>query len=220
MIESSPVEGIALPMDAAVRSVEEIVAIFREWRKRVVTFLGFGELGYEDEEALARIVREELRRHCPNDSIINTGTLITQGFHRGIADAYEVAKEQGFTTTGVHPSVALCYAKKHYLSPYVDRVLFVCDATWGGYLGQSLHRSPMLDALVAITDEVAVVGGGKHTAEEMQEFLRAGKPVRFYAAEMNHRVAREWYGLHDEETVDYRGAAYHAWAVRQSGSLE
>ena len=72
----------------------------------------------------------------------DAGTLITEGFRHGIADVYQYASESGFTTTGIHPSVALHYPKRHYLSPFVDQVFFVSDETWGGWLDQAGQRSP------------------------------------------------------------------------------
>lgn len=202
---------IPLTPDLPVSSPDAIVAAIRGWRKSVVTFLGFGELGYQDRTTLEAAIRAELRRHRPDQVIINTGTLITEGFRRGIADVYEYARESGFTTTGIHPSVALHYPKRHYLSPFVDHVFFVYDETWGGWLDQAGQRSPTLETLIAVTDEVVVIGGGKHTAEEMQAFLDSNRPVRFYAAEMNHGVAREWFAGRGEPDVDYRGAAWRLW---------
>jgi hypothetical protein len=205
-----------LMADLPVCSSEAIVTAIRGWHKYVVTFLGFGELGYEDSVALEAAIRDELRRHCPDQVIVNTGTLITEGFNRGIADVYEYARDSGFTTTGIHPSVALCYPKRHYLSPFVDHVFFVYDETWGGWLENVGQRSPTLETLMAVTDEVVVIGGGKHTAEEMQAFLDSNRPVRFYAAEMNHRVAREWFAGQGEPDVDYRGAAWRLWLRQQA----
>ena len=210
MIRELCSKAIPLPAKAIIHDASQIEKTLRAWRKKIVTFLGFGELGYQDEGEFQSIVRDELLRHGPAEVIVNTGTLITQGFHRGIADVYPLAKKLGFMTTGIHPSVALVHPKKHYLSGYVEHVFFVKDETWGGYL-EDVRRSPTLETLIAVTDEVVVIGGGKHTAQEMLEFLQGGKPLRFYPADMNHRVAADWFCRQGESPVDFRGAAYHAW---------
>lgn len=178
---------------------------------RVVTFAGFGELGYQDEAQVRRICEEELDRLSPSDAIINTGTLITQGFRRGITIVYELARSRGFMTTGVHPSVALTQPHRHDLAPGVDDVIFVSDATWGGFSPLGEVPSNTLTVLLAITDELIVVGGGEHTAQELRAFMRAGKVVRFHAAEMHHQVAERWSRDSGVRLPDRLGAAYHAW---------
>jgi hypothetical protein len=191
------------------------VALFSQKRKQVITFLGFGELGYENEDELVSITERELQSYSPEETIVNTGTLITVSFRRGIVDVYEIAKQMGFATTGIHPSVALHSPKAHALSPFVDEVFFVADESWGGIEHLTAAPSPTLSALIAVSNEVIVIGGGKHTAEEMQAFLMFNKPLRFYAADMHHATSREWTKSSKVNIGDFRGAAYHAWISRR-----
>lgn len=205
---------VALPEHPRLLTDADVVALFREKRKRVVTFLGFGELGYEDDEELRRLCERELRRHAPDDTIINTGTLVTLGFRRGIADVYEIARRMRFATTGIHPSVSLRSEKPHALSMFVDETFFVEDDSWGGLQSLNATPSPTLRALLAISDEVVVMGGGKHTAQELQAFLQNRTPVRFHALDMHHSTSEAWVRQTDADVGDFRGAAYHAWMSR------
>jgi hypothetical protein len=204
---------VALPASPRLWSEHELVEVFRRSGKHVLTFLGFGELGYEDESELYRITVGELSRYAPQSTIVNTGTLVTLGFQRGIADVYECARRMGFMTTGIHPSIALNSPKKHALSPWVDEVFFVVDDTWGGLMHESMTPSPTLRTLIAVTHEVVVIGGGKHTAEEMEAFSRSDKRPRFYAMDMHHATSRQWAGSSGVDIGDFRGAAYRAWVA-------
>jgi hypothetical protein len=206
---------VTLPENPRLWTAREVVEVFNRKAKHVITFLGFGELGYEDEAELFRITEGELANYSSNGTIVNTGTLITIGFRRGIADVYEAAKDRGFATTGIHPSMALDSPKTHALSPFVDEVFFVVDDTWGGLLQKTTTPSPTLDTLIAVSDEVVVIGGGKHTAEEMAAFLMYKKPLRFYAMDMHHATSRKWTQSSGVDVGDFRGAAYYAWLSRQ-----
>jgi hypothetical protein len=202
---------VALPDKPRVWTESEVVEAFTRKGKCVVTFLGFGELGYENIAKVRAIAEQELRQHAPHTTLVNTGTLITVGFQRGIADVYHIAKRLGFSTTGIHPSVALTSPKVHALSPFVDEVFFVCDDTWGGVLEHTATLSPTLRTLITVSHEVIAIGGGKYTQEEIQACLTHKKPVRFYAAEMHHATSRDWARTSGVELGDFHGAAYHAW---------
>jgi hypothetical protein len=123
---------------------------------------------------------------------VNTGTLLTEGFKAGVAAIYPVARALGFETTGIHPSIALSQPKRHSLAYAVNRVYFVDDATWGGLLPATREPSPTLKALLEASDELVAIGGGEHTAQEIEAFLAHGKRVRFFAAEMHAQTARRW----------------------------
>src|SRR5262245_41680389 len=81
-------DAVALPKNPRLWTEQEVVEVFKRTGKHVLTFLGFGELGYEDEPELLRITARELAHCDPNRTIVNTGTLITVGFRRGIVDVY------------------------------------------------------------------------------------------------------------------------------------
>ena len=182
----------------------------RSTRRRVVTFGGFGELGYEDEEHVLDLCARELDRLEPEQTIVNTGTLLTEGFQAGIAMIYPLARRRGFFTTGIHPSVALTHPKRHTIAPGVDRVFFVRDESWGGVRNDG-SPSNTLRTLLMLSDEFIVMGGGEHTAQELRAFLHAGKPVRFHQASMHTRTADDWCKSSGAVISDYRGSAYHVW---------
>lgn len=204
-----------LPKTWRVLGPDAVVSAVRAGGKRVVTFAGFGELGYQNESSLLDLCRMELGRHEPETTLVNTGTLITAGFRPGIALVYGVARELGFETSGVHPSVALG-GGAHTLSADVDRSYFVSDDTWGGLLSDG-RPSPTLEALLAATDELIAIGGGEHTAQEIAAFLERGKQVRFHPAEMHHDTSRDWFARRGVSICDFAGAAQRAWQSRQRG---
>jgi len=188
----------------------EIRHFFAARGKHVVSFAGFGELGYEEDGIVERIVPEVVRGRTPGELIMNCGTLLRAGGQDGIARAYTVAKSLGIETTGIHPGVALDFAETHHVSPYEDSVFFVDDATWGGFLDE--HRvSPTLQVILDVSHELVVIGGGKHAADELRAFHERGKKVSYFPAEMNERTTMEWCTRAGVEIGDRRGAAFAVW---------
>jgi hypothetical protein len=202
---------VGLPTHPQLSTPQGVATRWRRRRKRVLTFLGFGELGYEDERALVTLIETELAGYSPADTVVNTGTLITLGFRRGIADVYPVTKQMMFNTIGISPSIALHSPKRHALSAFVDEPLFIADDTWGGLLPSTGEPSQTLSALLSASDEVVAIGGGKHTAQELLAFLSNKTPVRFHALDMHHSTTRDWVERSHAHVSDFRGAAYHAW---------
>jgi hypothetical protein len=201
---------------APILQPHEIEAIFARFGRRVVTFAGFGELGYEDEAAFAGIVHAELNRLDPASSIVNTGTLLTRGYRAGIVGVYPLARARGFCTTGIHPSIALAWARDHALSPDVEHPYFVEDSTWGGFLPGTSTPSGTLSTLLAVSSELIAIGGGEHTAQEMAAFAVRGKPVRFFTADMHHDTTRRWSSKAGVTIPSYAGAAQRSWGDRAS----
>lgn len=194
---------------------DELVRRVRALGRQVLTFGGYGELGYEDEAAVLALVRRELQRCDPRHTLVNTGTLITRGFREGIAIVYPLARAMGFSTMGVHPSVALVDRSRHRLADDVDLVHFVDDPTWGGC---DAHGQPSatLRALLGVTDLFVAVGGGEHTAQELQAFLQAGTPVRVHPARMHVATARRWAAASGTHIPSVDGAAWAAWCARRA----
>ncbi|HWA76959.1 MAG TPA: hypothetical protein VG937_31710 [Polyangiaceae bacterium] len=191
------------------------VAAVRRHGKRVVTFAGFGELGYQDEQRVLEICRVELERFESGTTLVNTGTLITLGFRPGITLVYQVACELGFDTVGIHPSVALA-GGSHSLSASVNHVYFVEDDSWGGLLSNG-RPSPTLEALLRATDELVAIGGGEHTAQEIRTFVEHEKVVRFHPAEMHHATSAAWFARRGVSNYDVRGAAQGVWQAMLRG---
>lgn len=200
---------------ATVLGVDAVVSAVRALGKTVVTFGGFGELGYDDEAQVLQRCHVELDRHDPARTLVATGTLVTEGFRTGIAMVYALAKARGFDTVGIHPSVALHHPKRHAIAPGVDRIYFVDDGTWGG-ADENGAPSNTLQVLLALSDEFIVFGGGHHTAHELLAFLQAGKPVRFHDAPMHRHTTDRWCRDSGVHIGDYRGAASRVWRSRRA----
>lgn len=143
--------------------------------------------------------------------VVHAGTLLRDGGLDGIAEVYAVARELGIETTGIHPSVAWRFAHTHRVSPFCDHVFFVEDLTWGGLLPASGFPSPCLEMHLSVSDEMIMIGGGKHAADELRAFIASGKPVCFVPADMNHAVTRGWSTNAGITIDDFRGAAHEAW---------
>jgi len=181
-----------------------------------LTFAGYGELGYQDEASLERATASILGGFNPATTIVNTGTLLTDGFKAGIAAIYPVARALGFETAGIHPSIALSQAKRHSLAYAVNRAYFVGDATWGGLLPGTRDPSQTLQALLEASDELVAIGGGEHTAQEIEAFLARRKPVRFFAAAMHAETTRRWCREKGIALPPPGGIAAQRWAAGEA----
>lgn len=194
-----------------ITAAVDILRFFELKKKHVLTFSGFGELGYQDISFVEAIIRSQLCQWKPDEILVNCGTLLRTGGQDGIALVYRLAKELGIETCGIHPSVAFKWADTHPVSAFADHVFFIEDATWGGYLDDQFTLSPTLKILLAVTDEMIVIGGGKHAADELSAFLQHGKCVKYFPAQMNHQFARKWSAASGVNITDLNGAAYHVW---------
>jgi hypothetical protein len=121
-----------------------------------------------------------------------------------------VAKRKGFTTAGIVSTQAK--AHRVVLSPCVDIVFFVPDATWGGYLPGTATLSPTSRALVQISTSIVAIGGGEVARDESIAARKAGKRVQFLAADFNHGIARARAAQRGQPPpTDFRGAAATAF---------
>jgi hypothetical protein len=184
---------------------------FAQRAKYVIYFAGYGELGYQDRDCVGRTVQQVLNGIPVSSALVHCGTLLRRNGLDGIADVYAVAKELGFETTGIHPSIAKQYSLTHRVSPYCDHVFFVPDDTWGGLIHGTQAPSATLRLHLAVSDEIVIVGGGKHTADEMMAFAEAEKAIRYFPAEMNASASRGWCEEAGIDLLDTRGAAQAAW---------
>jgi hypothetical protein len=169
--------------------------------KQVLTFEGYSGAGYQDPDALMREASRILDRHDPARTLINSG-----GTAEGIGQIYVLAKEKGFETLGVVSSLAR--QEQVPLSPCVDSVFFVPDSTWGGEMPQGRVLSTTSSAIVRNSDALVGIGGGEVARDELLAARRAGKPVTFIPADMNHKLAREKARLKGlPEPKEFGGAA-------------
>lgn len=160
----------------------QIGRFFAAQGRRVLSFLGHSDSGYEDPGAMLGHAERVLDEFDPHEAIVNIGA--TPG---GIGAVYELAQRRGFMTTGIVSTQAREAGVP--LSRFVEVVLFVADASWGGLLPGSTLLSPTSQAIVDHSDVIVAIGGGSVARDELDAALRAGKTARFIAAEMNHHAA-------------------------------
>jgi hypothetical protein len=174
----------------------------REPGRRVITFAGYSGSGYEDEAAMLAAAGAILARFDPRDTIVNAGASA-----EGIGAVYRLAKSLGFTTTGIVSARAI--GKDTPIAPEVDRVAYVADDTWGGFVSGTDRLSPVSQAMVDASDLFVAIGGGEISRDELIAARRAGKPVEFVPADMNHAAAREQAVRKGEpEPVAFRGEVH------------
>jgi hypothetical protein len=177
--------------------------------KKVLTFVGYSGAGYQDPDALAREASRILDRHAPARTLINIG-----GTAEGIGQIYALAKGKGFKTLGIVSSLAR--QEQVPLSACVDTVFFVPDSTWGGELPRGKGLSPTSSAIVLSSDALVGIGGGEVARDELLAARRAGKPVTFIPADMNHQLAREKARSKGQpEPTEFGGAAAAALAAQK-----
>ena len=151
--------GIALAAsEPAVTTVQtaapqEIKRYFEQSGMRVLTFAGYSGAGYEDADRMIREVTAILERYDPKTTIVNIGATAD-----GIGAVYPLARQKGFRTTGIVSTQAR--DNNVPLSPFVDRVFFVPDETWGGFIGGTRRLSPTSLAMVESSDVMVAIGGG------------------------------------------------------------
>lgn len=194
--------GAPAPAATAQNAADkDIKGFFKSAQKTVLTLVGYSGAGYEDEALLLRHAETILNEFDPKKTIVNIGAT-----PEGIGAIYEMAKRKGFVTAGIVSSQARQHNVK--LSPYVDRVFYVEDATWGGFVAGTKELSPTSKAMVENSDIVIGIGGGEVARDELIVAKKLGKKVRFIPADMNHRKARDSARKKKlPEPSDFRGAA-------------
>ena len=197
--------GCESPMTTRVASPEEIRAFFESKRMRVLTFLGYSGAEYEDKAMMLEQAARILDQFDPRTTIVNIGATV-----EGIGAVYETAKRKGFLTTGIVSTQAK--ESEVALSPCVDIVFYVKDATWGGFIPGTQNLSPTSKAIVENSDVVVAIGGGEVARDELIAARRSGKHVQFIPADMNHQIARD-KALKKKRRAptDFRGAAASAF---------
>ena len=115
---SSSIGSCEAPKMSREATVTEIRTYFKDQRKSVLTLLGYSAAEYEDKAALIARATEILDRLDPKTTIVNIGATAD-----GIGVVYELAKQKGFTTSGIISTQAR--EAKATISPCVDIVFFV-----------------------------------------------------------------------------------------------
>ncbi len=196
--------GCQPPRQLADATPEQVRMFFAADGRAVVTFLGYSGAGYEDPAAMLAHARRVLEQVDPRRTIVNIGATA-----EGIGAVYELAKQRGFATTGIVSMEARRSGAA--LSPCVDTVFFVADASWGGYLPGTRTLSPTSAAMVAVSSRLVAIGGGEVARDELLAAKEAGRQVVFIAADMNHRAAVIKAASRGQPLPhDFRGAAHEA----------
>jgi len=207
---------LVVPVDAASvcngpREVHEatpasIKQFIQGKQMTVLTFAGYSGAQYEDPGAMTEHASRVLDGQDPEKILINSGAT-----EEGIGAVYEIAKRKGFTTMGIVSTLAR--DERVTLSKCVDYVFYVRDTTWGGQASGADHLSPTSAAIVDISASFIAIGGGDVARDEMVAARRAGKPVTFIPADMNHKIAREKAQQRNQAApTDFRGSAHCALA--------
>lgn len=201
---AEPVRGAAMPAREA--TLDDIQAFVQRQGKRVLSFAGYSGAGYEDPGAMLAQAAAVLDAHDPARTLVNIGATV-----EGIGAVYALARQRGFTTMGIVSTRAR--DERVPLSPWVQQVFVVADESWGGRLpGPDDRLSPTSAAIVAISDELVLIGGGAVARDEALAARRAGKPVCFLPADMAHAPALEQARRRGRPAPDLRGEAHAALA--------
>ena len=153
LLGSSNIAYACEPPTMTEATIDEIRTYFKQQHKTVLTLLGYSGADYEDKAALLAHATEILDRADPKSTIVNIGATSD-----GIGVVYELAKKKGFATSGIVSTQAR--ESKASISPCVDVVFFVKDASWGGFIEGTERLSPTSTAMVEVSDRLVAIGGG------------------------------------------------------------
>jgi hypothetical protein len=167
----------------------EVRAFFAAKRMTVLTLLGYSGAEYEDKAGMLEQVRRLFEQFEPGTTIVNIGATSS-----GIGVAYEIAKREGFTTSGIVSTQAK--ESGAVLSSWVDIVFYVGDRTWGGLVEGTKQLAPTSVAIVEASDRLFAIGGGRIARDEFMAAMSLGKPTHFTPADMNHMRAKEMAYAH------------------------
>ncbi len=194
-------QGCDQPSTIREATAQEIRSFFTGKGMKVLTFLGYSAAEYENKAAMLDQATRILDEIDPGAMIVNIGAT-----PEGIGAVYETAKRKGFLTTGIVSTQAKENNVK--LSPCVDVVFYVRDATWGGFMPGTERLSPTSTAMVENSDVIIAIGGGEVSRDELIAAKRLGKKVQFIPADMNHEISRERARKRGQPApTDFRGAA-------------
>lgn len=202
-VQAQDCPGTPQAREATSAQIHEFVAARG---MQLLTFVGYSGAGYEDPAAMREAAEQVLAAHDPARTLVNIGATAA-----GIGEVYALARRRGFGTVGIVSTLARDGGEP--LSPCVEHVFFVRDASWGGLLPGTQQLAPTSATIVANSSAVVGIGGGEVARDEMLAARAAGKPVRFIAADMDHRIASDKARAKGQPAPsDFRGAADAALA--------
>ena len=194
------------PRDVREATLATIDAFIHSKRMNVLTFSGYSGAQYENPTAMMEQASRILDGQDPAKTLINIGATEV-----GIGAVYELAKRKGFATMGIVSTLAR--DERVPLSTCVDYVFYVKDSHWGGIVPGTDRLSPTSAALIECSTSFVAIGGGATTRDEMLAARKAGKPVTFIPADMNHEIARKKAQKKSAaDPADFQGAAHGVFA--------
>ena len=125
---------------------DAIAAYFKAQKKTVLTLAGYSGADYENKSAMIQQATRVLDQADPKTTIVNIGATAD-----GIGVVYDIAKNKGFTTSGIVSTQAR--DAKATLSPCVDVIFFVKDPTWGGIV-QGTNQLSATSTAMTIIDHI------------------------------------------------------------------
>lgn len=187
-----------------VASPSAVLDAVRARGLQVLTFAGYSGAGYQDDAAMQALAARILDGENPARVLVNAG-----GTAEGIGAVYALARARGFATLGIVSTLARDEGVA--LSPCVDSVFFVPDASWGGLDAATGRLSPTSQAMVQASDRLVAIGGGEVARDELLAARALGKPVVFHPADMQHAAAIDKAQRKGQPApTDFRGAAHLA----------
>ena len=151
--------------------IEIVINFYKNQNKKVLSFFGYSDRGYNDEKAMLEKAKEILSCYDPSKTIINIGAS-----SNGIGKIYKLAKELGFLTTGIVSSLVSVSS----FSKYCDYVFIINDEQYGGYIKGTQKLSPTSEAMIEISDVIIALGGGNIAKDEYQAAKQKNKSATFY----------------------------------------
>ncbi len=204
LVQNAAAQGCAAPQQVVEATPQQVVEFFAAKRWRVVSFFGYSGAEYEHPAAMLKRAGRALDGLNPKRAVVNIGATA-----QGIGAVYELARRRGFTTTGIVSSQAK--EEGVALSPCVDHVFYVKDATWGGLMPGTTTLTPTSEAMVGVSHVFVAIGGGEVVRDELLAARRLGKRVSFTPADMKHRLALDKAASKGLPVpIEFRGAAHAA----------
>ncbi|KAI1695095.1 hypothetical protein DdX_19767 [Ditylenchus destructor] len=153
-----------------IRTVSEILVEFsklREGYKKVITFTGYSGKGYKNTTKMLTLAKKSLDPYSEKkDAVVNIGATKV-----GIGAVYTLAKQMGFQTTGIVSAIA-------GNGPFESDITFFTKGGWGGWANDNQScLEDASEAMIAVSDKIIAIGGGKIVAVELAEAEKRGIPV-------------------------------------------
>jgi hypothetical protein len=165
-----------------LRDPQEAIDVIRGAGRRIVTFSGFSGAGYEDPDTLKELMVSIV------DKLDRSVIICSGATAEGIGAIYPIARARDFDTIGIVSSQA--EKQKARLADDLDTIYMIEDESWGGCRDDGA-LSPTSAVTLGASDEIVAIGGDNIARDEIDAALKAGMPVRYFAADMNHMTAIE-----------------------------